>query len=362
MIHNNILEDYMAEKVTRVTCPCLEVKLGGMPAFIFMMKVRDLQYIKYIAVRGRDNEEGAVQRVLSPIRLKSIEEYVLKGNTFFTPFFLNWTNQDYSIMVKDGQISIPLVISSAQVIDGQHRLAGLERAIKKDESIEKQEVMVVMSNRLNTKDAAGVFLNINTEQKPVPKSLIYDLFGVINENEPELPLVRAKDIALALQEDEKSPYLNSVKMPGSMRGVGIIDLSTIVNSIRPLLEDDGAFKKYRLLTLERQVAVVLNYFNAIKSFYMKKEIWYSKSMNPFLTNAGFVAAAEVLNKTMIPKCVEKKDFSQENMERLLKLEETSLLLRADLKNVDGKMQRKLIATYLENAINNDIPDEDAYKF
>ena len=349
-------------EVAKMTGHCLQVKLGDTLAYIFMMKVRDLQYIKYIAVRGRDNEEGAVQRVLSPIRLKSIEEYVLKGNTFYTPFFLNWTNQDHGIKVENGIIAIPLVPNSAQVLDGQHRLAGLERAMKKDPSVEEQEVMVVLSNLLNTKDAASVFLNINTEQRPVPKSLIYDLFGVINENEPELPLVRAKDIALALQMDEKSPYLNSVKMPGSMRGVGIIDLSTIVNAIRPLLEDDGAFKKYRILNLENQVTIVLNYFNAIKTFYMKKELWHSKTTNPFLSNAGFIAAAEVLNKTMIPKCVEKKDFTQENMEHLLKLDETSLLLKADLKNVDGKMQRKMIANYLDSSINNDIPDEDAYKF
>ena len=95
---------------------------------------------------------------------------------------------------------------------------------------------------------------------------------------------------------------------------------------------------------------------------MKKELWHSKTTNPFLSNAGFIAAAEVLNKTMIPKCVEKKDFTQENMERLLKLDETSLLFKADLKNVDGKMQRKLIANYLDSSINNDIPNEDAYKF
>lgn len=349
-------------EIVKMTGRCLQVKLGDTQAFIFMMKVRDLQFIKYIAVRGRDNEEGAVQRVLSPIRLKSIEEYVLKGNTFYTPFFLNWTNQDFGIKEENGIISIPLVPNSAQVLDGQHRLAGLERAMKKDLLVEEQEVMVVLSNLLNTKEAASVFLNINTEQRPVPKSLIYDLFGVINENEPELPLVRAKDIALALQMDDKSPYLNSVKMPGSMRGVGIIDLSTIVNAIRPLLEDDGAFKKFRILNLENQVTIVLNYFNAIKTFYMKKELWHSKTTNPFLSNAGFIAAAEVLNKTMIPKCVEKKDFTQENMERLLKLDETSLLLKADLKNVDGKMQRKLIANYLDSSINNDIPNEDAYKF
>lgn len=350
------------EKIVRTMKPCLPVQLGIVPAYIFMMSVRDLLFIKYIAVRGRDKEEGAVQRVLSPVRLRSIEDYVLNGNSFYSPFFLNWTNGEHSIEVKGNIITVPLVPASAQVLDGQHRLAGLERAIAKRQEVEDQEVMVILSNRLDTKEAASVFLNINTEQRPVPKSLIYDLFGVINENEPELPLVRAKDIALALQKDEKSPYLNSVKMPGSMRGVGIIDLSTIVNSIRPLLEDDGAFKKFHLLTLENQIAVVLNYFNAIKAFYMRKDMWYSKTSNPFLTNAGFVAACEVLNKTMISKCVDSKDFSQDNMERLLKLDDTSLLLRADLKNVDGKMQRKMIAKYLEDAINNDIPEENDYRF
>ena len=46
----------------------------------------------------------------------------------------------------------------------------------------------------------------------------------------------------------------------------------------------------------------------------------------------------------------------------IELDETSLLLKADLKNVDGKMQRKLIANFLDSSINNDIPNEDAYKF
>ena len=255
-----------------------------------------------------------------------------------------------------------MVLSSAHQVLVQHRLAGLEMAIAKRQEIENQEVLVIISDRLDTKEAASVFLNINTEQRPVPKSLIYDLFGVINDNEPELPLVRAKDIALALQKDEKSPYLNSVKMPGSMRGAGIIDLSTMVNSIRPLLEDDGAMKKFHLLTLENQIAVVLNYFNAIKMYYVRGDLWHSKNSNPFLTNAGFVAACEVLNKTMIARCAEKKDFTQENMERLLNLNANSLLLRADFKSVEGKMQRKIIAKYLEEAINNDIPEENAYRF
>ena len=69
-----------------------------------------------------------------------------------------------------------------------------------------------------------------------------------------------------------------------------------------------------------------------------------------------------MNKTIIPKCVEKKDFSQENLESILNLEDTSLLLRVDIKNNDGKTQRKIIVKYLEEAINNDIPEENVYRF
>ena len=65
----------------------LPIKLGELDAFVFMMKVKDLEFIHYVARRGCDNEEGAVQRVLSPVRLKSIENYVAQGNNFTHHFF-----------------------------------------------------------------------------------------------------------------------------------------------------------------------------------------------------------------------------------------------------------------------------------
>ena len=84
----------------------LPIKLGELDAFVFMMKVKDLEFIHYVARRGCDNEEGAVQRVLSPVRLKSIENYVAQGNIFYTPFFLNWTNKDNPVEFNDGGIRL----------------------------------------------------------------------------------------------------------------------------------------------------------------------------------------------------------------------------------------------------------------
>lgn len=73
-----------------------------------------------------------------------------------------------------------------------------------------------------TKDAALIFLNINSEQKPVPKSLIYDLYGIV-EDDKEHAISRAKDIANELNENEDSPYYNAIKFPGAPRGAGFIN-------------------------------------------------------------------------------------------------------------------------------------------
>lgn len=349
------------ENINTVTLPMLPIKMGEIDAFVFMMKVKDLDCIQYVARRGRDDEKGAVQRMLSVVRLKSIEQYVLSGNIFYTPFLINWTNEDFSIQIEHGNIVIPLTFASAQILDGQHRIAGLQRAMKKDDSIGEKEILVILTNGLETEDAAKIFLNINTEQRPVQKSLIYDLFGLINKDDPDMPIVRANDIVAYLNEDKESPYYNLIKVPGSPRGTGLVDMSIVVSSLKDKLNENGPFAKYRLLSLESQRATIGNYFKALKKWYDNDGIWTSKIKNPFLTNAGFYAAIEVLCSIVIPKCAEKGDFTVDVIYKILNLEDY-LLTRSDIKNIDGKMQRKVISEYLQSSINKNLPEENEYNF
>lgn len=341
----------------------LPIMMGNITANIFSLKVKDAVLLTYVAVRGKDKESGAVQRVLSTVRLRSIEDFVLKGNIFYSPFFFNWTNEENLLQFNNDktELNIPIVGTSAQVLDGQHRLAGLSRAMEKDASVGDRNIIVIMTDRLKTDDAAKIFLNINTEQRPVPPSLIYDLFGEINKDDKNIPVVRAKDIASELQNNSLSPYKGIVKFPGQPRGAGFIDLSTIVNSIKPLLEPEGIFNKYKITNLENQLNVIFNYLNALKSAYEHTHMWYNKTINPFFTNAGFVAAIDVLNRVLIAKCAAEKDFTHESFVKQLNLDAT-LLQRSDIKNKDGKSQRKAIAEFLEESINQDLPTEDGYKF
>ncbi|GAA4382259.1 DGQHR domain-containing protein [Hymenobacter koreensis] len=293
----------LSHKVVSVNS--LKSKFNDIDVTIQSMKVKDVVFIHYVAVRGKDNEEGAVQRVLNKARIKSIRDYLLTGKIFFNAFLLNWTEKNVKPEHVDGIITIPIIPYSAQVIDGQHRLAGLQSAMEVDPAIGEKDIVVILSNGLSTAQAADIFLNINTEQKPVPKSLIFNLFGIV-ENDKEHAINRAKDIASDLNENIDSAYYKMIKFPGSPWGVGHIDLSTIVTSLKKHLEPAGIFSNYNITDLNRQKVLFINYFNSIRSYYLEKDLWSSKGKNPFTKNAGVVASIEFFIEQMLPKCAEKR--------------------------------------------------------
>lgn len=344
-----------------ITTKSIMTKFGNLIVYTQSLKIRDVVDIFYVAVRGKDEEEGAVQRVLNRQRISSIKKYILEGNNFFSTFILNWTDKNLIPKFTDNEITIPLVPFSAQAIDGQHRLVGLQEAIKENESIGDKEILVTLSINLNTHDAARIFVNINSEQKPVPKSLIYDLFGEI-ESDTNHSINRANDIADELNNNIESPYYSSIKYPGQPKGVGLIDLSTVVSSLKKHLEPDGVFASHKLTNLQNQKAVILNYFTALKFYYDRDDLWSNKNKNPFLTNAGFFGAVEHLIKNLLIKCAEKKSFRTDDFKNLLDLQKGQLIQRADLKNLEGKSQRKAIVDYLQENYLKSLPNQDEYEF
>ena len=344
------------------TVDCVVSKFNDIKIFTFPMKVKDVAFLAYTAVRGVDDEEGAVQRVLSTKRINSIRDYVLGGQGFINTFILNWTYQaalPKYVKIKR-EISIPVVASAAQLIDGQHRLAGLEAAMKMDSKIGDRELLVSITVGLTTPQAAAIFLNINSEQKPVPRSLIYDLFGEVDNN-PDHLINRASDIADELNASADSPYLQLIEYPGTARGVGSIDLSTVVTSLKPLLGTDGAFSKIKIKNLALQKQVIMNYFKSVKFFYDKDGLWENKGANPFLKAAGFSGALDFLGDTLLLKCSEKKSFTEDTFRNFLKLDQDNLLLLSDIKNMDGKTAKKNVRDYLESNLSANIPDQDEYE-
>jgi len=335
-------------------------KFGDADAYVFQAKVKDILPIYYVAVRGRDDEEGAVQRVLNKRRISSIADFVLEGNMFFNPFVLNWNDENYSIS-KDKQLIIPVISSSAQVIDGQHRLEGLKRAVEQNPNIGENKILIIMTENLNTINAAKIFVNINAEQKPVPQSLVYDLFGEFKDK--DYYIVRATDIAYKLNSEMDSPYYQCIKLPGSPQSSGKVDLSTVVNILKQYTDEQGVFSQYNLGDFESQYKVVLNFFNAIKYFYdnEKEKLWLQQSKNPFMMNAGFYSGIKFLCDDLIPKCAAGRSFEEKTIQELIPLDD-GLLYRSDIKNMQGKEQRNEIYTFLKSSLLREVPKQNEYKF
>lgn len=334
----------------------LKMDFGNIPTHIFSTKIENILPATYVAVRGQTDEEGAVQRVLSKRRIASIMNFVIEGNMFYTPFILNWTNNDH-IKISKTKIEYDLIDKSAQVIDGQHRLEGIKQALKTNPEIKEKEILIILAQNLSTEEAAKIFLNINTEQKPVPQSLVYDLFSAVKDKKSFE--VRINDLARKLNTEQDSPYYQMIKMPGL--GIGKVDFSILVSSLKPYMSVDSTFSKYNLDTLEIQYKVLFNFYNFLRNEYEKEGVWNS-TRNPFMTNAGIYSSIEFLCKDVIPYCASQKSFENETIKSIINLESQGLLLKEDIKNLQGKEQRSEIYKYLSKTMQRDLPKANEYKF
>ena len=318
----------------------IKVKQRNLTFYLLKMKAVDLVAIGYVAARGESDEAGAVQRILNPRRISSIRDYTLKVGSYPGSMTLNWVNTAQEMVVGDNALTIPIVDRSAQIIDGQHRIEGIREAIESDSKIGDLEIPIAMYRHLGTKECADIFLSINTEQKPVPKSLVYDLYGVASDYIVDFEANRAKDIATRLNDEEDSAYYGLVKFPGPDRTRGGIALSTVVSAIKPLVAEKGIFEQAGIKELELQTKIIMNYFIALKNIY--GESWEEKD-NAFIYAAGFAGAIEFLKNRLFNYCVRKRSFKSSSITDVLSLGKNDLILQSELKGLGGAKARQKVA-------------------
>lgn len=313
------------------TVPFIEVVQGPRKFLLARIPAGRLVEIAYVAVRGKDTEEGAVQRLLNPARIESVKEFALAVGVFPTALVLNWNSSTNTLIRKNGLLYFKDKPRSAQLIDGQHRLEGIRAAIGERPTLESLQIPVAIYENLSTRECADIFLSINTEQKPVPRSLVFDLYGEASDAIIDPAAVRATDVATFLNDSSDSPYHDAIKFPGSARRKGGIALSTAVAAIKPLVEDKGSFEQIGISSLETQRQIVLNFFIALRKAV--NEQWDDKS-NVFQYAAGFVGAVDFLRLKVLPYCNTKRSFKVALIRSALKLQ--SPILQSEVKGLGGK--------------------------
>jgi DGQHR domain-containing protein len=246
---------------------------------------------------------------------------------------------------------LPVVNRSAQIIDGQHRLAGIRAAIDSNPDIANLQLPVAIYENLMTRQCADIFLSINTEQKPVPRSLVFDLYGIASEPTIDAAATRARDIAIFLNEEEDSPYKDAMKLPGAPRKKGGIALSTAVTALKDLVEERGSLEQIGATELEMQQRIIFNYFSVIKDIY--QDDWESSS-NAFMYASGFLGAIDFFKLRLIPYCNKNRSFKKETISEAIQISHSSRILQSEVKGLGGKDAPKKIFERLNDMFNPNI--------
>jgi len=201
-----------------ITFKCIPAKQPIGTMYIGVIDSSSLVYISFADVRRlrekSDNREVedyiGIQRKLSPTREKDIGKYVnLVDATFPNSIILSISSKNANYDPETQEMTILYEDDVAKVLDGQHRIAGLQHYEYSEGSF---ECIVTIYIDMEIEDQAIVFATINKEQKGVSGSLVADLFAFAKTRSPQKT---AHNIVRALNKKEGSPFYKKIKILGN---------------------------------------------------------------------------------------------------------------------------------------------------
>jgi DGQHR domain-containing protein len=282
-----------------------------------------------------DNPRG-YQRPLMKARLKQVsafiqhEEGVLPISILLCirqPHRAEFQPETFVDKVNDGvpQPGVLLIPQSVTlwVVDGQHRLYGLEYAANKDfvEQARDYLLPVTIVEGIDSYEEMRHFHIINTRHKGVPTDMVdrhllrmWELEGAAilgKEGERSYLRARAAKLCDLLRDTPDSPWFQKVKVAGHKALPNqLIGQHTMVASLEPALKD--AFIKR--LSDEDVGKILLNYWYAIR------ESWPTAFMEPHDYKIQKTAGAYALHMTLpdvVQLCRETNNFSSERIHEIL---------------------------------------------
>ena len=224
--------------MTKLNYIKLEQPIGDM----FLVKMRATQVASIAASRTRKsyNDHSGIQRKLDPYRIKSIAEFCKTKNAMFpTPIILSASSDYFKINAEESTLAIPEIGEEenkfCSIVDGQHRLEGL----KESGVIEKFELLVSFVFDTDPSRDAFLFSTINGNQKPVSRSLIYDLYGLSRSRTVEKTCNKVMR-SLNGEDNTRSELSGKIKMLGykdDFSQNGIVSQAAMIKNLMKLITD-----------------------------------------------------------------------------------------------------------------------------
>ena len=254
------------------------------------------------------------QRRIDLSRIKKIEDFIIDSilderdniilATLFPSSMILAINDDENEVKQDPKDAAMCSFELSRnvfIVDGQHRMMAMmrvynrlyERTLDMDNEDREYVLQYIKNYKFNCTilvnydlwEQGQVFINVNFKQKPVNKSLYYEIFGSeYRESKSDWKRNQtylAHCLACSLNENPDSPYLGKVKMLGT--GKGYISQAFIVESLLQHFRKDGIWE-YDTNSSIKDVDIIyfstelISYFSAIRTMFYS--YWPKDDMTP----------------------------------------------------------------------------------
>lgn len=203
--------------------PAISGKMGGHKYYLFSIEPEKLLKLGYVLHRNDSNRDSlpTYQRLIKKGRLKKVHEFIENGGYFPNSVIVNINTNKKALrfdqakqgnsdsLSKIGLLYLPQKYKSIYIIDGQHRLYGYSDSDFKSSNT----IPVVAFENLDKNEQVKIFMDINENQKAVPKNLRNTLNEDLKYNSED-PKERREALTLRISrelgEDRNSPLYDRI--------------------------------------------------------------------------------------------------------------------------------------------------------
>lgn len=151
-----------------VSFPAMACNQNDKTFYLAIFPKEILKKTTFVSRREKDQNDG-FQRNLNEARAKDIAKYFdEKKGTIPSPLILS-AQENADFHFKNGSVVFNDLPLTFMVLDGQHRLYGLLKTEK------EYSFPVAIFNHLSMEEEVNLFIDINTNQKGVPATLLLDI-------------------------------------------------------------------------------------------------------------------------------------------------------------------------------------------
>jgi DGQHR domain-containing protein len=321
--------------VPSITRPAALVRQGSLRLYATSVTVRELRLPGFYQINklDPDGDGPGFQRLLNQGRAKKLADYLLDGHTegdaFLPTSLFLATTQDIPFDPTTNTITFDVQqVGPFNVVDGQHRIAGLVAAAEKNNELLDFEIPVNIAVCLDDVSQMCHFLIVNTTQRSVDQAveqqIVARLSGMVDlEDMPTIPRwirrqvekgedARALVVANYLNTDTNSPWLNKIRMANDESADATINQKSFVNSLKKYVFSannplaDATFNETRPKMLS-------NYWKAIVELLVDSES--PKSSVIFKTTG--VDLFHISSATVFLYLANKRDFRKDTIKTVL---------------------------------------------